>query len=615
MSSQASYQVLARRFRPQTFASIVGQEHVTKALSNAILLNRVPHAVVLTGPRGVGKTTSARVFARALNCVGREVPHLESVSAETDPVSLVEPCGECVNCREIARSTSLAVWEVDGASNNSVDNVRDLIDSLRSVPPPGSRYKIYIIDEVHMLSVAAFNALLKSLEEPPPNTVFIFATTEPHKIPETVLSRCQRHDFRRLPVSVMVQSLKAIAESEKAEVEDEVFEFLALKARGGMRDVQSMFDRLLAFSSGKITLQSAAQLLGVVDASFFLRLSDAIFRERIEECFALLDEAFTQSVDIRTFLGDFLRHFRNLLMVKHLTREGKETSPALLRQLFEVSQQELKRLSEQVAGKEAFDLQRLFDLAEQTTRTALTSAYPRYVLEAGVAKMATLPSLMPLAEVMARIQSGDASNTAPLQVMRTVAPQSAPIIAASPVNTTAPVRSSSAPAKPSASIAERAVDDRVASQAVPVTSGGEEEAPLSETISWEGFLNFVKEKRAELVLSAYLRRVSPKTFVHGRLILEAAPFDHSSLSEPGMMSQIRDSLIAFSGVPRWDIRVMPAQEMPVGSQALKEKEEQQQKRRKIEAEARNDPLVKAALSVFEGSSIERIVTSVADTEE
>ena len=401
-----SYQVLARRFRPQTFSSIVGQEHVTRALANAILLSRVPHAVVLTGPRGVGKTTSARVFARALNCSGREIPPPDQIPADADPVLLVEPCGACPNCREIARSTSLAVWEVDGASNNSVDNVRDLIESLRSVPPPGSRYKIYIIDEVHMLTVAAFNALLKSLEEPPPNTIFIFATTEPHKIPETVLSRCQRHDFRRLPVSVMVDSLHAVAAAEKADIDDEVLEFLAMKARGGMRDAQSMLDRLIAFSGGKVTLEDAARVLGVVDTGFFLRLSEAVFTSNLEASFLLLDEAFTQSIDVRTFIGDFIRHFRNLMLVKFISGSADNDSQMGLRRMLEVSPQELKKLNAQLATKEAFDIQRLFDIAEQTSRTALQSAFPRYVLEAGVAKMATLSSLLPLGEVLSRLSGG-----------------------------------------------------------------------------------------------------------------------------------------------------------------------------------------------------------------
>ena len=210
------------------FSAVAGQEHITQALINAIARDRVPHALLFCGPRGVGKTTCARVLAKALNCTGREL----KVGSKQE-IEEIEPCGECSNCKEISSSSSMAVWEVDGASNNSVENVRDLIDSLISAPPPGSKYKIYIIDEVHMLSVAAFNALLKSLEEPPPNTIFVFATTEPHKIPDTVISRCQRHDFRRISFPVIAARLKEIAEKEGVKVAPGVAEFVARKAQGG----------------------------------------------------------------------------------------------------------------------------------------------------------------------------------------------------------------------------------------------------------------------------------------------------------------------------------------------------------------------------------------------
>ncbi len=607
-----SYQVLARRFRPQTFSSIVGQEQVTKALANAILLDRVPHAVVLTGPRGTGKTTSARVFARALNCAGREIPKYADIPSGADPVLLVEPCGECANCKEIARSANLAVWEVDGASNNSVDNVRDLIDSLRSVPPPGSRYKIYIIDEVHMLSIAAFNALLKSLEEPPPNTVFIFATTEPHKIPDTVLSRCQRHDFRRLPIPVMVESLRQISAAENAEVDDEVLEFIASKARGGMRDAQSMLDRLVAFSSGKITPETASQLLGVVDSGFYLRLSEAVFAARLDETFSLLDEAFTQSIDVRTFVADFLRHWRNLLMVKLLS--STQNGASVLRRVLELSQAELKKLSEQVQEKEAFDIQRLFDIAEQTARNAVTSAFPRYVLEAGVAKMATLSSLLPLGELLARLPEG--SGTGVPSSMRSSSPgkraESAarPELAVSPEASrpaTAPVRVVSEPAPTQQSAA------RAPSGPAPLPHQPEER--LAEAISWEGFLGFLKDARSELVLAAYLRRVSPKLFVRGRLVIEAGPFDFGSLSEPASINSLKDNLAAFSSQPNWDVRVLPLSEVPTASVAVKEKEQEQNRKMRLEAEARRDPLVQAALSVFEGSAIERIIPGMAEPDE
>ena len=264
-----SYLVLARKYRPQQFSEVVGQEHVTKALVNTILKDKVPHALLLTGPRGVGKTTSARIFARSLNCT---------------ELKKGEPCGKCASCKEINSGSSLAVWEIDGASNNSVDNIRELTDSLRTLPPPGSKYKIYIIDEVHMLSTAAFNALLKSLEEPPPNTVFIFATTEPDKILDTVLSRCQRYDFTRLKDSLIIKSLSDILGKEKIKFEKGVLEFIARKADGGLRDAQSMLDRVMVFAEKTIKLEEVLSLFGSVDRKFFFDLALAIKNKDTRLC-------------------------------------------------------------------------------------------------------------------------------------------------------------------------------------------------------------------------------------------------------------------------------------------------------------------------------------------
>ena len=232
-----AYQVLARKWRPQTFAEVVGQEHIARTLKNAIQAQRIGHAYLFVGSRGIGKTTSARIFAKALNC--------------TD-LQNGEPCCKCENCREIAAGNSLDVLEIDGASHNGVDDMRAIRDQVQ-YPPTKCKYKIYIIDEVHMLSAGAWNALLKTLEEPPPYVKFLFATTEPHKVLPTIISRCQRFDLRRIPVPLIADRLRQIADAEKIYVEDSALAAIARAADGGMRDAQSIFDQMIAFCGGDST--------------------------------------------------------------------------------------------------------------------------------------------------------------------------------------------------------------------------------------------------------------------------------------------------------------------------------------------------------------------------
>ncbi|MBM2838973.1 MAG: dnaX [Deltaproteobacteria bacterium] len=228
-----SYLVLARKWRPQVFEDVVGQEHVTRTLQNAIKTGRVAHAYLFTGARGVGKTSAARILAKALNCINGPTP---------------VPCNTCEACREIAGGSSMDVFEIDGASNTGVDDIRELRENIK-FPPIKCRYRIYIIDEVHMLSTNAFNALLKTLEEPPPHVIFVFATTDPQKIPVTILSRCQEFDFKRIPALLIQERLKGIAESEKIKITDRGLHIIAREADGGMRDAQSILDQVISFAS------------------------------------------------------------------------------------------------------------------------------------------------------------------------------------------------------------------------------------------------------------------------------------------------------------------------------------------------------------------------------
>lgn len=297
-ADDAHYTVLARRFRPQTFADIVGQEHVGQALRNAIRGGRVAHAYLFTGARGVGKTSTARIFAKALNC-----PNV------VDGV----PCNQCDVCEGIAAGNDVDVLEIDGASNRGIDDIRTLRANVgvRSMRSP---YKVYIIDEVHMLTKEAFNALLKTLEEPPPNVKFVFCTTEPNKVPETILSRCQRFDFGLIGTAAVAARLQQIADAEKMPVDPEAVELVARRAAGSMRDAQSLFDQLLAFGSEKLTPDDVHRLLGTAPDERLVALADALAGANAPAALGALEEAIAAGVQVASLSDQLLEYLRDLLI-------------------------------------------------------------------------------------------------------------------------------------------------------------------------------------------------------------------------------------------------------------------------------------------------------------
>ena len=295
-----SYLVLARKYRPQTFDQVIEQGHVTRTLSNSISSNRVAHAVLFSGPRGTGKTTVARILAKAMNC-------------KSGP--LAAPCNECRSCREITSGHAVDVFEIDGASNNSVDQVRELRDHIKYMPAHSS-YKIYIIDEVHMLSVPAFNALLKTLEEPPAHVMFIFATTEPQKIPITILSRCQRHDFRRISLKSIIAHMKTICQEEHFEVPEQSLVLIAREATGSMRDALSLLDQVLSCSEGAASHAQVLDILGIMDRKYVFDLCGTILQGDVGAILNILDDCYNRGHDLKKLYEDVLEHFRNLLIVK-----------------------------------------------------------------------------------------------------------------------------------------------------------------------------------------------------------------------------------------------------------------------------------------------------------
>lgn len=295
----SDYVVSARKYRPETFESLIGQDNIAKTLKNSILRGQLAHAYLFCGPRGVGKTSTARIFAKTINCA--------------HPGPDLEPCGECESCISFKEGRSYCIHELDAASNNGVDDIKNLMDQVQ-IPPQTGRYSVYIIDEVHMLSAAAFNAFLKTLEEPPAHAVFILATTEKHKILPTILSRCQIYDFNRISVNDMVEHLESVASKEHIDAEPEALTVIAQKADGGMRDALSIFDQVASFTNGHITYRSVIENLNVLDYEYYFKLTDFILENKVPECLLTFNDVLQKGFDGNHFITGLASHFRDLLV-------------------------------------------------------------------------------------------------------------------------------------------------------------------------------------------------------------------------------------------------------------------------------------------------------------
>ena len=370
-----SYLVLARKWRPQTFDELIGQEHVSQTLMNAIRSDRVAHAFLFTGVRGVGKTTAARILAKALNCEKGPTP---------------TPCNQCVNCQEITAGNAVDVLEIDGASNTGVDDVREIIENVR-YQPAKSRFKIYIIDEVHMLSTSAFNALLKTLEEPPAHVKFIFATTDPHKVPHTIHSRCQRYDFKRIPFRLIADRLAHIARSEGIEISDRALFLIAREGEGSMRDAQSLFDQVIASAGKTIRDEDVVSALCLAYRKLLYAVADAIVQRNPSRALEILNELHLYGYDMRRFARELLEHFRNLAVARVLP--GVD----LLPDLPDEERAEVTRQAENMRGE---DVDRAFRLLLTTEAEVWRVPYPKLVLEMALIKLATLTPVMPLEDVL-----------------------------------------------------------------------------------------------------------------------------------------------------------------------------------------------------------------------
>lgn len=374
-----TYLVLARKYRPQTFDEVYAQDHIVTILKNSIDRDRIAHAYLFTGPRGVGKTSLARIFSKSLNC-------LENGPSHT-------PCNQCRNCIEITQGTSADVIEIDGASNTGVDDIRDLQRELM-YSATNSRYKIYIIDEVHMLSKNAFNALLKTLEEPPENVIFIFATTEPHKVLPTIISRCQRHDFKRITIPAIIDRLEYICKQENIEIEEEALHVIAKKADGSMRDAQSLMDQIIAVGKEPIKTEDVLDLFGIVHTDRFACILTAVKEKNPASIVELLQDVFDKGNDIQEFLNGLMDYIRNLFLLKI----GVKVSG--------IPKSELRDME---AMKDLFDENTLLYITSLLLKTKTdikTSNNPMLVAEMSFIKLAKLEEMHSLPDLISMIQSG-----------------------------------------------------------------------------------------------------------------------------------------------------------------------------------------------------------------
>ncbi len=374
------YQVLARKWRPQQFDDVVGQAHVTETLKNALKSSRLAHAYLFVGPRGIGKTSIARIFSKALNCeVGQTTT----------------PCDECSSCKEVMAGNSLDVMEIDGASNNGVDQVRELRETVKFVPTRG-RFKIYIIDEVHMLSTAAFNALLKTLEEPPPHVKFIFATTEPEKILATIISRCQRFDLRRIPSGLIVERLREVAKSEKVTIEDDALLAIARGAEGGLRDAESALDQIISFKGKNIAEEDVLSVFGLVSRTLLEELAEHVLSGNIQSVVQTIERLDEAGKDLQRLVVELLGHFRNLLVCLNVT-ELTETQ--------DLSAGQIKTLQAQAKLTNTDRVLRVTQILSDTLEKMRFALSRRTLLETALIRCARAAVVVSLEEVLEKINA------------------------------------------------------------------------------------------------------------------------------------------------------------------------------------------------------------------
>lgn len=556
-----AYIVLARKWRPQTFSEVVGQDHITTTLANAIRQNRIAHAYLFAGPRGIGKTTTARILAKALNCKDGPAP---------------VPCNSCTNCKEITDGNSLDVLEIDGASNRGIDEIRNLRERVKFAPA-NSRYKVYIIDESHMLTIHAFNALLKTLEEPPSHVVFVLATTAPNKLPITILSRCQRFDFKRIKVYDIIQKLKDIAGDEDLKIDDEALSLISRSAQGSMRDAMSVLDQLISFRGKEIKLADVRAILGLAPQEAFLKLTKVIIDRDTREGLALVEGLIEQGYDIPQFVQDLMEHFRNLVMVKMAED---------LVDLPEDTVEQFRLLSENFSLE---DILRILDILSEVQTEMRGSDQTRLILEMLVARLTRLEPLVRADEILERLEALESRLAIRYGFPRRSLSRAEP-------------RGSGQAGQDSTS-KSRAPEKGDEPRIIPKGFQRGEQVGLNEEITLEGVKRawpaIVKEvKRMKASVGAFLDEGEPIKAGRNNIVIGfGKDFFKESIEDPVNRKIVEAGI---KKVLSREIRANCTRSTIAGRTVKKDPLTQQRE------EALKEPMVKAALEVFNGEVVEII---------
>jgi DNA polymerase III subunit gamma/tau len=572
LAGMSSYLVLARKYRPSTFTELVGQDHVVQTLSNSILSGRVAHAFLFCGVRGVGKTTVARILAKSLNCTGRSA---------TDP----NPCNKCSSCKEISNGSSVDVQEIDGASNTSVENIREINENIK-YPPVSSLYKIIIIDEVHMISINAFNALLKTLEEPPSHAKFIFATTESHKVPATINSRCQRFNFRTISIKEISEGMARILAEEKIEADEDALALVAREAQGSFRDALSLLDQVIAFSSRRITTSDVINILGIAGIDRFGRLMEAIIDRDPAAALAVVHELFHEGYDPEQFVMDMIQYARNLIVAATVPRKARADG------MIEAPLSELEEMERLAERSSPHDLQNFFSMLLRSEGEIKRSGNPWVTLEMTVLKMAYAPEIVDLSEIIRRIDSGIPPSRRPEPDRKPIIPKRKP--PESKPSAAPPISTEKVPE-------EMPAEQFTITKVTPLPSGTPDEV-------WLSLKELLRTENEEILISV---------MEHGNLLafgpteveigfnkkLYKDRFEARLAKKPELRQIFEDF---FGGANIKTLTLAQPTSLAPSKPYAESPNGESDFNRALKNEAMDNPITKAALAEFEGSFVEDI---------